>query len=143
MKTLKITFFLACTMVAMGGCLDNTGPEPTVITEPSARSYYYIANQSESDLSVTYKIAFLPMDSTVAVPADSTTQIFESGGISSSPSPSEALANLRFYKLSGDTTSPIFTIEPVVDENWDVSTEYVPGDAVTKYKLVVTEEDFN
>lgn len=139
MKTLKSTCLFAC-IILLVSCLDNnTGPEPTVITEPSARSYYYIANQSESDLSVTYKIAFLPMDSTVAVPADSTTQIFESGGISSSPSPSGALANLRFYKLSGDTTSLSFTIDPVVDENWDVSTEYAPGDAVTKYKLVVTE----
>lgn len=56
------------------------------------------------------------MDSTVVIPADSTTRIFEQGGFSF-PTPSEALANLHFYKPSDDTESPIFTIEPIVDEH--------------------------
>lgn len=125
----------------MVGCLDSMGSEPTVITEPSGRSYYYIANQSSVDLSAKYKIAFLPMDSTVAVPADSTTQIFETGGIGSPPPPSEAMDKISFYKLPDDTTSPSLTIEPMVDEKWDMSQEYEPGDAVRKYVLVIIDED--
>lgn len=137
MKSLKITSLFACTIVTMVGRLDNsTGPE--TIIDPSARSYYYIANQNGLDLNVTYKIAFLPMDSTVAVPPDSTTQIFESGGFSYS-SPSKSFDKLSFYSSSGDTTSPILAIQPIVDENWnDVTAE---DDTVRKYELIITNED--
>ena len=77
MKTLKSTFFLACTMVVIGGCLDQTGPEPTVITDPSATSHLYITNQSDLDLSITYKTtdSYGGIDNTVAVSAGSTIRI--------------------------------------------------------------------
>lgn len=140
MKRLKHTLLLACTILIMVGCLDNTGSEPTVITDPSVTTHLSIANQSSIDLNLTYKTTneYGALDSTVAVPAGSTTLIFEPGGFSF-PTPSEALAKLSFYNASGDTASPTLVIEPVVDENWnDVTTEV---DNVTKFELVITEED--
>lgn len=134
MKTLKITIVLVC-LISLVGCLDNsTDPEP--IVEPLGRSYYYVDNQSQSDLNVVYKIADFPVDSAVVVPADTTVKIFQLAR-SSSPTPSEAFGNLRFYTHPGDTTSPILTIEPVVDENWNRT---IANDTA-KYELVITKED--
>ncbi|HLR32002.1 MAG TPA: hypothetical protein VK074_05895 [Fodinibius sp.] len=139
MNRLKIIFFLACTIVAMVGCLDNTGSDPEPITEPMGISYYYIVNQSGLDLNVTYEIAFSDIDSTVAVSADSTTKIFEEGGIGGLFPPSHVLTKLSFYKSSDDSTSPILTIAPVVNENWNLTAGEV--DNVAKYELVLSTED--
>ncbi|MEX1136835.1 MAG: hypothetical protein WEB89_08025 [Balneolales bacterium] len=137
MKSVKLLFLLVF-ITSLVGCLDTTnGPE--VITEPSSRSNYFIVNQTKSDLNVTYKIAFLDMDSTVAVLADSTTKIFEAGDIGSSPPPSSAFENLRFFELSNDNTSPLLTIQPIVNEDWSVTGE----DDATRFELVITNDDFN
>ncbi|SHF78705.1 hypothetical protein SAMN05443144_11362 [Fodinibius roseus] len=137
MKLLKPVILLAC-VISLVSCLGNTGSEPTVITEPLGRSYYYITNQSESNLNVTYKIANFAVDSTVAVPTNSTTKVFQLAR-SNFPAPSEAFDNLRFFMQSSDMTSPIFVVEPIVDENWnDITAE---GDTVKKYELRLTEED--
>ncbi|MCH2450970.1 MAG: hypothetical protein MK198_12605 [Gracilimonas sp.] len=135
MKSVKLLFLLVF-VTSLVGCLDTTnGPE--VITEPSARSNYYIVNQTESDLNVTYEIAFQNMDSTVAVFADSTTKICEAGDIGSSPPPSSALEKLSFFEMSNNNTSPLLTIQPIVDENWGVSGE----EDATRFELVITTED--
>lgn len=137
MKCLKHTLLLACTILTMVGCLDNnTGTE--IITEPTVKSEYYIANQSGSDLNVTYKMASTNRDSTITIPADSTIKIFESASIGGDTPPSSALSNLSFYKKSDDTT-PLLMIEPIVNENWNRTAGEV--DNVTKFELVVTEED--
>jgi hypothetical protein len=139
MKLLK-PVFLFVVVISLVGCLGNTGAAPIVITEPAATSYYYIANQSESNLNVTYKIANTPVDSAVSVPAGSTTKILELLR-STFPAPSEAFDNLRFYLLSSDTTSPIFTVNPIMDRNWNNIT--TKSDTVKKYELVITNENIN
>jgi len=137
MKSVKLLFLLVF-IISLVGCLGTTnGPE--VITEPSARSNYFIVNQTESDLNVTYKIASLDMDSTVTVLADSTTKIFEAGDIGSSPPPSSAFENLRFFELSNNNTSPLLTIQPIVNEDWGVTGE----DDATRFELVITNDDIN
>ncbi|MEX0779947.1 MAG: hypothetical protein WD491_07855 [Balneolales bacterium] len=137
MKSMKILFLLVF-VTSLVGCLHETnGPE--VITEHSARSNYYIVNQTESDLNVTYEIAFLEMDSTVAILADSTTKIFEAGDIGSSPPPTTAFEKLSFFERSDNNTSPLLTIQPIVDENWDVTGE----DDATRFELVITNDDIN
>lgn len=137
MKSVKLLFLLIF-ITSLVGCLDTTnGPE--VITEPSTRSNYYIVNQTESDLNVTYKIAFLDMDSTVAVLADSTTKIFDAGDIGSSPPPTSAFEKLSFFELSNNNTSPLLTIQPIVNEDWRVSGE----DDATRFELVITNDDIN
>lgn len=118
------------------GCLDSATNEPEVIVEPSARSNFYIVNQTELDVNVIYEIAFLDRDSTVAVPADSTIKIFEAGDIGSSPLPSHAFEELRFFELSNNA-SPLLIIHPIVDENWDISGE----DDATGFELVITSDD--
>lgn len=138
MKILKNISVFACIIATMAGCLDNnTGSDTT--PELVTRENYYITNQSESDLTLTYKIASADMDSTVAVPADSTTKIFENGGIGNSSTPSSSFASLRFYKKAGDRTSPLLTIEPIVNENWNFTAG--GDDEPAKYELVITEED--
>jgi hypothetical protein len=139
MKLLKLvapTFIL----ISMVGCLSNTGNNPPIITEPAATSYFFITNQSASNLKVTYKIANTSVDSTVSVPADSTTKILELLR-SIFPTPSEAFANLSFYLPSNNTTLPIFTIKPIMDKNWNNIT--AKSDTTRKYELVVTDEDIN
>jgi hypothetical protein len=140
MKSLKINFFLAFAIIALSGCLGNTGPEPTEITDPSATTHLSIGNQNDQNLTVMYKTtdAYGGLDSTVALPVDSITQILKPGGFSP-PTPSEALAKLSLYKTSDDISSPSLTIEPVMDENWDDVT--AEEDTVKKYELVITEED--
>lgn len=137
MKSVKLLFLLVF-ITSLVGCLDTTN-SPEVITEPSTRSNFFIVNQTESDLNVTYKIAFLDMDSTVAVLADSTTKIFEAGDIGSSPTPSSAFENLRFFGLSNNNTSPLLTIQPIVNEDWGVTGE----DDATRFELVITNDDIN
>ncbi|MEX0663041.1 MAG: hypothetical protein WEA58_12915 [Balneolaceae bacterium] len=136
MKFLKLLFLLVF-VAFLAGCLDTpNGPE--VITEHSSRSNYYISNQTESDFNVTYEIAFLDRDSTVVVLADSTSKIFEAGDIGSSPPPTSAFEKLSFFERS-DNTSPLLTIQPIVDENWDVTGE----DDATRFELVITNDDLN
>lgn len=137
MKSVKLLFLLVF-IISLVGCLDTTN-SPEVITEPSTRSNFFIVNQTESDLNVTYKIAFLDMDSTVAVLADSTTKIFEAGDIGSSPTPSSAFEKLRFFGLSNNNTSPLLTIQPIVNEDWGVTGE----DDATRFELVITNDDIN
>ena len=140
MKPLKATFFLICVMVAMVGCLGNTGSEPAVITDPSATTHLYITNQSSADFNVTYKTSdeYVGLDSTVTVPVDTKTLIFEPGGFSF-PTPSEAFAKLSFYNAASDPASPILIIEPVIDTDWnDITAE---SDTVKKYELIITEDD--
>lgn len=138
MKSVTLLFSLAF-ITAIAGCLDATTNEPEVITDYSARSNYYISNQTESDFNVTYKIAFMDLDSTVAVLADSTTKIFEAGDIGSSPSPSSALEKISFFGMEQSNTDPLFTIQPVIDENWGVTGE----DDATRFVLVITDDDLN
>jgi hypothetical protein len=117
--------------------MNNTGD--TTAPELVTRQSYYIANQSNLELTVTYKIAHTNIDSTVIVPADSTTKIFGNGGVGSSSTPSSSFAKLNFYKSSVDSTvSPLFTIEPIVSDNWDLT----PGNPA-KYTLVITGKDLN
>ena len=125
-------------IILLAGCLDNnTGSDTT--PELFTRENYYITNQSKLDLILTFKIASTDIDSTVILPADSTTKIFDNGGIGNSSTPSSSFSSLRFYKKSADPTSPILTIEPIVDEKWNLT----PGDNdnPAKYELVITDED--
>tara|TARA_R110002096_G_scaffold434442_1_gene655972 strand:+ start:4454 stop:4870 length:417 start_codon:yes stop_codon:yes gene_type:complete len=138
MRSVKILSLLVL-VISLSGCLDSTSNGPEVIIEHSSRSNYYIANHTDSDLNVTYAIAFLNMDSTVAVLANSTTKIFEAGDIGSSPSPSSAFESLVFSELSNNNTSPLLTIQPIVDQNWAVTGE---KDA-TRFELLITNEDID
>lgn len=79
MKTFKITILLAC-LISLTGCLDNSS-EPGPVIDYGGISDYYIVNQTDIDLNVTFKIRATGNDSTVAVPANSTFKIFRSGGI--------------------------------------------------------------
>jgi hypothetical protein len=127
-------------LISLVGCLSNTGNNPPIITEPAATSYFFITNQSTSNLKVTYKIANTSVDSTVSVAVNSTTKILELLR-STFPTPSEAFANLSFYLPSSNITSPIFTIKPIIDKNWNNIT--AKSDTIRKYELVVTDEDIN
>lgn len=138
MKSVIITFILACSTLLMASCLDNTGSDPEPIVEPLGRSYYYVDNQSQSNLNVVYKITGFPVDSTVSVPSKTMTKFFQLAR-SNSPKPSEAFDNLRFYNAADGNTSPIYTVDPIGDDNWnDVTAE---ADTVKKYKLIITNED--
>jgi hypothetical protein len=128
-------------MISLAGCLDNN-TEPKPVVDYGGFSEYYIVNQSELDLNATYKIAPTPIDkdSTIVVPADSTTKIFEYGGIGGNFQPSYVFANLSFYKLSDKKMiSPLLTIEPIVDKNW--KSVNVKGDNTIKYELIITNGD--
>lgn len=137
MNILKISAFFIC-IISLVGCLkNNTGVETT--HELLTRENYYISNQSKLDLNVTYQIASTEIDSTVALPADSTTKIFENGGIGNSSTPSSSFASLRFYDKSAGTSSPVLTIKPIINDNWQL----IPGDNnnSAKYELVITDAD--
>lgn len=135
MKRLNIIFFLACIMISLAGCITNNN-EPKPVIDYGGISDYYIANQSDIGLNVTFKIRATGNDSTVTVPVDSTVKIFKDGGIGGSV-PVGTFSKLSFYKLSDNT--PLLVIQPIVHKDWnDVTTE---EDSVQKYELVITEED--
>lgn len=148
MNVFKKLFLFICAIFILVGCLDSTGPEPTPIIEPSGISSLYIDNQTSLNLNVTYKMTdnYSGLDSTVAVPAESVTQILRAGGFSP-PFPSNVLANLFFYNSSGETESPIFMIDPVVDEGWNsTGIEVIEVDdgsylSAAKFELVITDEE--
>lgn len=149
MKRLKLALLLVCTIVSMGGCLDNTGSETTPVEEIESISFFSIANQSGFDLNVRYNL-HIDIDSMVAVPTDSTALILKRSGVGGYPTPSQALAKLSFYNAADDTTSPIFTVEPIVNETWSDTIITVPiressldEENVRKYELVITEDDLN
>jgi hypothetical protein len=129
-------------MVSMIGCFDND-TESKPVVDYGGFSKYYIVNHSNLDLKIAYKIAaptHIGKDSTVSVLSDSTTQIFKYGGRGGNFLPSYVFAKLSFYKSSdGDMNSPLFTVEPIVDDNWDNVT--VKDDKAMKYELLITDED--
>jgi hypothetical protein len=143
MKTFKITFLSVC-MVALVGCLDNnTGTKPVV--DPVGYSEYYIVNQSGKDLNAAYDLNTeykgtpIDKDSTVSVPADSSSKLFKLGGIGGYFPPSRTFAKLSFYNLSdSDMKSPLLTIDPIVDEHWKPSRA---NSNTVKFELVITQND--
>lgn len=138
MKRVQIIAFLVCTMVALVGCLDNTGSDPEPIVEIEGISDYYIANQSGIGLNVIFKIRYTENDSTVIVPADSTVKFFRDGGIGGSV-PMGTFSKFTFYKLSDNNMeTPLLVMETAGHEWDDVTAE---EDTVTKYELVITAED--
>jgi hypothetical protein len=145
MNKLKVLSLVVCLAFILSSCLDNTGTEPTVPTEPGGKTNYYITNQSGSDLNVTYKTTdtYSSIDSTVTVPADSSIKIYTARAIGLVPYPSYALANLGFYKLSGNTSSPLLTIDPVVDDNWNIGRENEKKGTATTWTLTLTQKDLN
>lgn len=117
------------------------GSDPEPVVDPSGTSDYYIANQSATDLKVTYKLKYSKADSTLAIPADSTTKIYEYRTLGRSPiPPSSIFIKLSFYKRSGqDPTNSILVIEPIENDNWN--REQNDHGIGAKYKLLITEED--
>jgi hypothetical protein len=118
----------------------------TTTPEMVTRENYYVNNQSGLDLMLICKFrSTVVKDSTVAIPADSTTLILESGGIGGGSTPYTTFRNLRFYKQSGDTSSPFLTIEPArrpnLSERWNLTAGN--GDTPAKYVLTITNEDLN
>ena len=155
MKTMKFPFLFFCLiiMLAMTACLENS-TEPEIITEYVASSYFYVNNQTGSDLQVTYKIAFIEMDSTVTVPADTTFKIFQAGDTGIPPKPSEAIRKIAVYQLL-ENQSPLFlTFDPVTDGDWMIvdedlneidpeSTNIYGKDGSAYYELILSEGDTN
>jgi hypothetical protein len=142
MKMLKLAFLCIC-VISLAGCLDNN-TESKPVTDYGGFTEYYIVNQTGLNLNATFRPAptHTDQDSAVAVPKDSTTKIFKYGGIGGNFPPSQAFGNLIFYKLADkDMTSPLLTIDPIVNENWkivDVESKNTIG-----YELTVTDEDLN
>jgi len=140
MKSVALTLLLTC-LITLAGCLDNTGSDPDPVVDYGGISDYYIANQSDLDLTLTFKISSTENDSMVAVPADSTVKIFRDGGIGGSV-PIGTFSKLSFYKLSDNNMeTPLLVIEPIVNDNWNAIKNPEEGDYSWKFKLPITEED--
>lgn len=136
MKTLKVTILLVC-LIALVGCGDNS-TDPGPVVDYGSIAFFHITNQSTTDLKVTFKIKYNKADSTVTVPADSTTKIYRMGGLGGRFPPSTAFIKLRFYKRSAqDLKNPMLVIKPIENDNWDRE----QGDIGIDYTLVITEED--
>lgn len=155
MKTMKIAFLFACSafVLTMAACLESS-TEPEIIIDYGASSYFYVNNQTDSDMQVTYNIAFIEMDSTVTVPADTTLKIFQAGDIGAPPKPSEALGKITVYQLLENQSSLFLTIDPVTDGDWIIvdedlneidpeSTNLYGEDGSARYKLTLSEGDTN
>src|SRR5699024_10770873 len=139
MKTVKITILFAC-LVSLVGCLNNNN-EPEPVIDYGGISDYYIANQSTTGLNVTFKIRGSGVDSTAAVPVDSTIKIFRYGGIGGS-TPVGTFSKLSFYKLSDQKMeTPLMVIDSIVNDHWDVAKNPEKGNLARIYKLIITEED--
>ena len=144
MNSFKITLLFACIIFVMVGCLDNSISDTTT-PELSTRENYYIANQSNLELTLIFKLKATRKDSTISIPADTTVIILESGGIGGGSTPYTTFKNLRFYKKSSDTSTLILTIEPArrpnLSDRWNLTAGN--NDNPAKYVLTITNEDIN
>lgn len=145
MNRLNITtLFLACTMVALVGCLDNTGSDPEPVVEPSGSADYYINNQSSENLNLTYRILGNSSDSLKTVLQDSSTKVYRDASFGSNPSPATTFGKIIFYKGNPDTARSTLTLDPVQDDAWSITKEKGFEDSkygFRVYELVITEED--
>lgn len=150
MKTSFLFICSACVLL-MASCLENS-TEPEVIIDYGVTSYFYVNNQTGSDLQLTYKIAFIEMDSTVTVPADTTLKIFQAGDIGMSPKPSDAFHKISVYRFTENQSTLFLTIDPVTDGDWMIvdedlnevdpeSTNRYGEDGSSYYELVITNDD--
>src|SRR5699024_8640754 len=144
MKRLQITAFLVCTILAMAGCLENTGSDPIEVVEPSGSADYYINNQSSENLNVTYRILGNSSDSLKAILQDSSTKIYRDASFGSNPSPATSFGKIVFYIGEPDTARPALTIDPVEDDAWSITKEKGFEDSkygFRVYEVVITNED--
>lgn len=155
MKAIKIPIILVCVafVLTMTACLENS-TEPEIVIDYGASSYYYISNKTGTNLQVTYKIAFIEMDSTVIVPADTTFEIFQAGDIGIPPKPSEAFNKIEISQLMENQSPPFLTIYPVTDEDWTIidedlneidpeSTNIYRKDGSAHYELIISDEEIH
>lgn len=142
MNRLKLLPLIICFSFVLSSCLDTNTGTPTT-KEMVTFENYYVDNQSNSDLTLIYKLEAASKDSTVSIPGDTTILILKSGGIGGGSTPYSTFSNFRFYKKSSDTSTPFLTIEPVQRSNLSDRWNITPGndDKPAKYVLTITNED--
>lgn len=139
LKGLPLIIFLA---FILSSCMDNsTGNTRT--KEMVTFENYYVNNQSNLKLTLIYNLKAIGKDSTVTIPANSTTLIFESGGVGGGSTPYTTFENLRFYKKSSNSSAPFLTIEPArrpnLSDRWNLTAGNKNKPA--KCVLKITNED--
>jgi hypothetical protein len=145
MNKFKLLPLVICLAFVLPSCLD-INKRDTTTPEMVTFENYYVNNQSGLDLTLIYKPrSSIVGDSTVAIPADATTLILESGGIGGGSTPYTTFKTLRFYKLPGDTSSPFLTIEPArrpnLSDQWNLTAGN--SDKPAKYVLTISKKDLD
>lgn len=137
MNKLKYLSLIACFSFVLSSCLDNNVDTPTT-NEMVTFENYYVNNQSNLELTLVYKLKAASEDSTLSIPADTTTLILKSGGIGGGSTPYSTFENFRFYKNSNDLSTPFLTIEPSQRPNLSDRWNITPGSGETPAKYILT-----
>lgn len=134
----------------LGGCLNDANNDPEIIIEYGSTAYFFVDNQSETDLGLTFRIVHQSYgagaDSTLTAPAGESTRIFAAGDIGSHPMPADLFEEISFFTTSGSNTTTVLTFAPVTNEIWDktVVAEEEQSDELPNgayFTLKVTDED--
>lgn len=139
MRSLKFIVSLF-TLVLFIGCMKKEMPE--IVTDFVGATVYYVSNETEIDLDVTYRIAETTIDSTAILPLGKATDILQYGGLGGHFQPSLAFDNLVFYK-SSDTArvKPLLTFDIVRNNDWKIIP--LADDNKIGYQLSITPEDID
>lgn len=149
---MRLNFWpLLLSVLLLTGCLNDANTDPIIIVEPGSTAFFYVGNQTETDLELTFRIvqnyAGLP-DSTLSLPAGESTRIFAAGDIGSHPMPADVFKEFIFFTTASGDTTTVLTVDPVTNEIWDKTvvakeeeTEELPQGAY--FTLIVTDEDLD
>jgi len=132
------------------GC-KNADHSNELMDGPVGSSYYYVRNQTDSDLLAEFPIPFydrtidkmILVDSIIQIPHQTTLKIFEDSNFGFNPIPSHAFKEMRFYRIAGEQKTLVLNIKPVTNEQWisKIISRDQYGYGLTEYQFVVKKED--
>jgi hypothetical protein len=133
------------------GC-KNPDNSSEIMDGPVGGSYYYVKNQTESDLLVQFPVpvydrsidSIILVDSTIQISRLATTKIFEDmGNFGFNPTPSHTFREIRFYTIAGEQKEPALNIKPVINDKWisKILSRDEYGYGLTEYQFVIKKED--
>ncbi|MBE9464433.1 hypothetical protein ACFP1I_05400 [Dyadobacter subterraneus] len=152
MNRIQTVLCLIFMSLSFSGCKNPDDPANKILIEPVGSSYYYVKNQTDTDLHAEFQVpiydrsidSVVQIDSIIPIPRLSTTKIREDlGHFGHNPVPGDTFKNIRFFKITGGTKTLVLEINPVKNERW-ISTilsrdEY--GYGLTEYQFVIRKDD--
>jgi len=139
-KQVQLFYFITFLILLLYSCNNNE------IIEPAGSAEYLINNQTTGELSVSFitssALDFMNVDTIPSIRTGESRIIFFDGIIGVNPKPSDSFSQLTFLLNNNENSK--YTISQIENDIWEIIESDIGGSGygLTKYELIVTDEDF-